>query len=312
MNYSLQTRKFINSEHMGKNLQLELPLGKNQSSVSFKIHYTDEGTGEPIVLVHSAGQSLYTWHAVKDELSQHFRVIAVDLMGHGYSDASSYCTYSIEEQATVLGLFLSKLGIKSSHFLAFSMGCAVVASFAASNPKRVGRIIFMSPGGVTPEMPTVIRMMESRLLGSISSMLLNPSTVRSMLSECFLDLTQITEEMVSQYSQPLMDSDTKRAVRLMVYSYDEDATLKALSQIDAPVHILIALDDKWRTADSIQPYFDVLKNGTSSVIRNAGHLLHEEKPEKVLAAISAFINPQPSQSEEDAAPDSSDNANTAE
>ena len=275
---SLQPRRFVNSEHIGKNLELELPFGKNQSAISFKIHYTDEGTGEPLVLVHSAGQSLYTWNALMSELSSKFRVIAVDLMGHGYSDASPYCTYSVEEQAAVLGMFLTKLGIKSSHFIGFSLGCAVIASFAAANPKRVGRIILMSPGGVTQYMPTVVRMMESRFFGAVSAMFLQPAMIRNILSECFLDLTLISDEMVSQYSEPLADSDTRRAVRLLTSSYDEHDTLQALSQIETPVHILLAADDKWRTAETVQPYFDVLKCGTSAVVRNAGHLMHEEKP----------------------------------
>ena len=298
MNYPLRAGRLINSEHMGKTLQIELPLGKNQSAISFKIHYVEEGTGEPLVLVHSAGQSLYTWNGIVNELSQQFRVIAVDLVGHGYSDKSSYCTYSVDEQAMILSMFLNKLGIKSADFVGFSLGCAVIASLAASNPARAGKIVLMSPGGITHEMPTVVRMMESRILGGIATMFLSPSMVRSILTECFLDLTTISEEMISQYAEPLMDGETRRATRMLVASFYEGETLKALSQLTSPVHILIAADDKWRSSESVQPFFDVLKNGTSAVIRNAGHLMHEEKPEKVIAAIKAFINPEQAYSAE--------------
>lgn len=291
MNFSLQPVKFVNSKTVGKYAELELPFGKNQSAVSFKIHYIEEGAGEPLVLVHSAGQSLYTWNKIIPELSEHFRVIAVDLLGHGYTDSSQFCTYSIEEQATVLGIFLSKIGVRSAHFVGFSLGCAVISALAASNPKRIGRIVFISPGGVTPLMPTPVRMLDSRIFGVFGSMLINAGSVRSMLDECFLDLTLINETMVSQYAEPLMFPDAKRAVRCMVQSYDEDEILSSIADLDIPVHILTSTEDKWRNAEHVQPYFEALKIRSSSTIRNAGHLMQEEKPEKVTISIMTFIEP---------------------
>ena len=294
MGFSLQPVRFVNSRTVGSYVQLELPFGKNQSAVSFRIHYLEEGTGEPLVLIHSAGQSLYTWNKLIGELSAHFRVIAVDLPGHGYSDASPFCSYSIDEQATVLGIFLSKLGITSAHFIGFSMSCAVIAALYKNNPKRVGRVVFISPGGITPLMPTPVRMLDSRVFGFVGSMLLGAGTIRHTLEECFLDLTIINETMVSQYVEPLMSPDCKRAVRCMVQSYDEDEVLQNFSAMETPVLLLTSSDDRWRNPDCIQPYFDALKPEirSSAVIRNAGHIMHEEKPEKVLLSILGFIAPK--------------------
>lgn len=289
MSFSLQPKKFVNSEHIGLYAQLELPFGKNQSAVSFKIHYIEEGTGEPVVLIHSAGQSLYTWNAVFKELAGKYRVIAVDLAGHGYSDSSPYCSYSAKEQAAIVGILLTRLGITSAHFVGYSLGCSVVAAFAAANPNKVGRIIMISPGGITPQMPTRIRMLESRVLGSVAALMLTPSAIRTFLSECFLDLTLISDDMVNQYAAPLENGDVKRAARFMALNFDDNEFSGALAKIDAPILVLLASDDKWRTAESVQPYFNILKEGSSAVIRNAGHLMHEEKPDKILAAIYEFF-----------------------
>lgn len=291
MNLSLQANKFVNSAHTGKTCELELSFGKNQSALSFKIHYTEEGTGDPLILIHSAGQSLYTWNKLFPELSKTYRVIALDLAGAGYSDAPAYCEYTATEHAQILNAFMVKLKIESAHFLAFSLGCSVAAAFAAENPEKVGRIVLMSPGGVSPFMPPLLKMNASRFFGTFASLLLRESTIRSILSECFLDLTSITDDMLAQYTSPLERTEIKRAARIFAANYDENEVLHNLAAIETPVHILHASDDRWRTSELVQVYFDVLKNGTSAVIRNAGHLMHEEKPEKVIAAINEFISP---------------------
>lgn len=291
MSFSLQPKKFVNSEHIGSYAEFELPFGKNEAQIAFKIHYIEEGIGQPLVLVHSAGQSLYTWNAVFKDLAQKYRVIAIDLAGHGYSDTSQFCKYGIEEQAQILQYMLNRLGISSAHFVGFSLGCAVVARFVALHPKRVGRIIMISPGGITPKMPGIIKMLGSRMMSSIAIMFLNKSTVQKVLNECYLDLTMIDENKVKQYYAPLENYDTKRAVKQMVCTYDDNEFMRDLSQIEVPILLLIASDDKWRSSEDVQPYFDLMKNGSSSVIRNAGHLMHEEKPEKSLAAINSFIAP---------------------
>ena len=293
MNNSLQQYNFLNSRTVGKTAELELPFGKNQSAVSFKIHYYDEGTGEPLVFVHSAGQSIYTWSKLLSPLSQHFRVIAVDLLGHGYSDSSPYCTYSVDEQARVLGMFLTKIGISSSHFVGYSVGCGVITAMYMQNPKRVSRVVLIAPGGITPLMPTPIRMMDSRFFSFLSSLLINPSSIRSMLEECFLDLTLIDETKASQYIEPIMLPDAKRALRCLAYSFDEEEVLEQLRSFDTPALILNSSDDRWRTLDMIQQYFKAIpeKYASSAVIRNAGHLMHEEQPEKVVNAIKTFIDP---------------------
>lgn len=281
----------MNSEHMGKVTELNVPFGKNNAEISVKIHYIEEGTGEPLILVHSAGQSLYTWSNIIEPLSAKFRVIAPDLLGHGYSDTPQYCNFDIAEQADTLSEFMRKLGISSAHFVGFSTGCAVVAQLAKEHPTKVSRAVMLSPGGITPLMPSVIRMQSSRFLGAIAAAFVNKKTVTGMLSECFLDLTKVDSLKIDQYFAPLENPDTKRAARYLISSFDDNEFAGALAAVDSPVLFLIAADDKWRTVEYIQPYFDILKNGSSDVVRNAGHLMHEDQPAKVIDSVIAFINP---------------------
>ena len=290
MSFSLQLSKPINSPTIGFAKELSMPLGKNDSEIDIKIHYTDEGSGEPLILVHSFGQSLYTWHGIVEGLSSKYRVIAIDLIGHGYSSAPQYCSYSIDNQADMIIQLMKKLNIGSAHFVGFSQGCAVIARLAAEHPTKVSRIIMLSPGGITPMMPTLLKAFESAFFGALASVFVNQTTIASMLQECFLDLTLVNDQMIEQYSKTLEIPENKRAARLFASSFDEKQFTEDLMTISSPVLILMSSDDKWRSIEQVQEYFNLIKNASSSQIRNAGHLMHEEQPSKIIASVLSFID----------------------
>lgn len=273
------------SQEYEKAQELEEKNGYEQ----VKMHYMEAGNGEPLILVHTVGQSLYTWRNVFERLSQSYRVIAVDLFGHGYSDRPDSFDYSIEDHARSLRLFMDALGIQSAHFIGFSLGAAYVLELARKTPERVGRVILLAPGGITPEMPLHIRMIDSSLVGGIASRLYSYKTVGNLLREAVFDLTIITEEVVEEYYRPASEPRARRAVRLSLHRFDDEELLKEMRNIDNEVLILWGSEDKWHLPESAQLFHAALHNAQFAVIRNAGHLLHEEKAEKLASAVLEYI-----------------------
>ena len=303
MSLSLELKKFINSEHVGGYVEITLPtdpeleesLKKRKGEPSLrggervKVHYMEEGNGEPLILVHTIGQSLYTWRNVFENLSKYYRVIAVDLLGHGYSDRPYSTNYTIVEQAEMLRLFMDAMGIESSHFMAFSMGSAYVMQLASTNPERIGRIILISPGGVTNEMPLTIRLIDNPILGIFACRMFGVKTVENVLSDAFFDLTNITPELVKEYYSTISDPDARLALRLSLTGYDDEMLIKKFRTMNAEVLILLGGEDKWRQRDSVEVYHAALKNASVSIIRNAGHMIQEEKADRVVAATLEYI-----------------------
>ena len=322
MALSLEVKKFINSEHAGKFVQIRLPLEaepirppkkskKNPAEPlpedadapeqelpqepepafeTLRIHYMDEGDGEPLVLVHTIGQSIYTWRCLYHSLAQHYRVIAVDMPGFGYSSRPDVYSYTIEEQSKALELFLDAIGIESAHFMGFSMGCAYVMDLCLRQPERAGRVILLAPGGLTPEMPTPVKLLDSGLLGGIASALFGIRTVENVLSDCFFDLTVgLNEEVVTEYYKTISDSVSRRALRLSIHNFEDEALVSQLRITEMPVLILLGSEDRWRTSAQTELYHAAIPGAGFAMVRNAGHLLHEEKPDKILSAVLEFI-----------------------
>ncbi len=254
-----------------------------------RIHYYEEGNGEPLILVHSVGQSAYTWRKVFYRLREHYRVIVLDLPGHGYSDRPVHFDYTVEAHAMALRLFMDAMKIESAHIVGFSLGAVYALQFACDNPTRIGRLVLLTPGGVTEDMPTPIKLIDSTLFGGIASRLYGVGTVRKLLEEAVFDLTNIDDEVVHEYYKPASDSDGRRCIRASLHSFDEQPIFPRLRDIQCPVLILQGGEDKWHKAQEVDLFHAAIRGAGFSVVRNVGHLIHEEKPERFIAALLEFI-----------------------
>lgn len=293
MALSLQTKKFINSEHVGEYVSFTLPGYPDKSgsaqSEEVRMHYMEAGVGEPLLLIHTIGQSLYTWRNVFMQLSEHYRVIAVDLLGHGYSSRPAQFDYTTAEHAKSICMFMDAKGIESAHIIGFSMGAVYVLDFLTKYPERAGKALLIAPGGITQEMPLSVRMLASGLFGSLACRLYNRRVVEKALGECFFDLTNITEEVLNGYYTTIADPLSRKALHLSVANFDMQEAEAGMRNVQTNVLILWGTDDKWHLPDMSEVYHLALRSAQFSVIRNAGHLMHEEKPQRFVECVMEYI-----------------------
>ncbi len=105
-----------------------------------KIHYLDEGAGEPVLLIHGFNASARTnWGlpGVIRNLTPHYRVIAMDCRGHGQSDKPTEVQdYGVKMVEDVIAL-LDHLKIEKAHIVGYSMGGMITMKLLATHPERV-------------------------------------------------------------------------------------------------------------------------------------------------------------------------------
>ena len=90
----------------------DLPKNKFIELDSIKIRYWVAGEGEPIVLLHGGNSCIETWSFNFNELAQHYRVYAFDMVGAGLSDKPK-ASYSLDYQIGFLSRFVDTLGSRS-------------------------------------------------------------------------------------------------------------------------------------------------------------------------------------------------------
>lgn len=101
-----------------------------------RISYTDTGKGTAVVLLHGFLENRTMWEFFVSELSQKYRVIAIDLLGHGHSECLGY-VHSMEDQADMVHEVLGELRIRKAIFAGHSMGGYVALAYAELYPESV-------------------------------------------------------------------------------------------------------------------------------------------------------------------------------
>ncbi len=110
--------------------------------------YRDFGEGRPLILVHGFSHSTLCWERnIEPLVRAGFRVLAVDLFGHGLSDKPYGMKYTLRLYADQVLEFMRALRVRRAHLAGHSMGGAVVLKFASMYPASVDRIVLIGSAG---------------------------------------------------------------------------------------------------------------------------------------------------------------------
>lgn len=101
-----------------------------------QVNFTDQGKGTAVVLLHGFLENQKMWNAFIPEWSKKFRIITIDLLGHGETGCMGY-VHTMEDNADVVHEVLSKLRIRKAIFVGHSMGGYVALAFAELYPNCV-------------------------------------------------------------------------------------------------------------------------------------------------------------------------------
>lgn len=273
-------KKLLNSERIGSFVEI---------AESQQVHYYEAGIGPPLLLIHGIGQSLYAWHSCIDELSREHHVFALDLPGFGYSDKGPEIPMDVDGFVEQIVAFMDAIDLQKAHVLGNGSGAIIALRLLEMHPYRVGRLSAISPGGFSPDMPFAIRALRIPAISWLFKMLFNRGTMQKALDDCFFDQTLINDEMVEQYYIPFETPEGKNALVRAICEFDEEETMNELRTIEKDVQLIWGIDDKWRPYEIAEDFHIALNNSEVHYIRNCGHLVAEEKLDRLIELVVPFL-----------------------
>ena len=250
------------------------------NGVNLIVLETGQGT-TALIFLHYFGGSALEWQSVMDSLADNYRCIAIDLRGHGDSEAPA-TGYSVATMADDIAGLISSLGVQDFALVGHSMSGKVALALAARQPAGLQSLILVSP---SPPVPEPIPDDERQKL-------LEGHGQRSAAEKT---LKNITEAPVSEAVREQIIADDLRTAKpaweaWLLEGSKEDIS-DQMTSILVPVHIAVGSEDRALPPDVqarlVVPY---LPSATVEVVDQAGHLLPWEVPGKLTTFIQKKLD----------------------
>lgn len=260
-----------------------------------RVHYQEAGDPKApaLVLIHGFASSTLVWSKVFLRLAEAgFRVIAVDMLGFGYSGKPRNGEYTIAGQASLLVGLLDRLQINRATLVGSSYGGAVSATCALDYPQRIDKLVLI--GTVNNNRPLgykLMRVFSSPVFGDVVSPLLIGSRrlLRRRMKRVYDRHEWVLDERrVDARHLPLRASGTQRAIIRTVRAWDAERISREAHLITQPTLLLWGENDREIPLADGERLHELIPGSRLIVFLNCGHLPHEEYPEEFTGVVADF------------------------
>jgi len=255
-----------------------------------RVHYLEWGSPDarPFVMLHGIGRSAHSYDHIAAALQADFRVIAMDLRGHGDSDWHPQAAYLVEDYVADLERLVEALGLRDVLLTGSSTGGRVAQVYAGLHPGRVAKLVVEDVG---PERPENIASGFGRRAQVDSE---GWASEEELLATLRRGPTRVTE---AQHRNWIRHETRRRDDGRLVWKYDPDVTRgfvptelwDYVERIQAPTIYLLGANSRIVPPDTQARLKATSPNIEVVIVPDAGHYPHQETPDVFLAVVRAFF-----------------------
>ncbi|WP_404365980.1 alpha/beta fold hydrolase [Marinobacter sp.] len=269
----------------------------------FSIFVVDEGGPgqETLLLIHGFPTASWDWHRVWPELRKSYRVVAMDMLGFGFSDKPNPHEYSIHGQADIVEEVVSQLGLGEFHVLAHDYGDTVAQELLARQNEGTGAGKWLSGcflnGGLFPETHRALLTQKLLLspLGPLFNRLSNKSRFDRAMSRVFGPATKPDEQELADYWSLVNHKGGKHIFHnLITYMNDRkkhrQRWVDALRDANVPLALINGSADPVSGAHMVARYRELeLPLAFLAELPDTGHYPQMEAPSSVAMHYLDFL-----------------------
>lgn len=266
------------------------PPGKLITTGEFQTHYIEQGSGDPVILVHGGGAGadcVSNWTGCLPFFAEHKRTIAVDLVGFGHSEAPDPegFTYSQNARTEQLIAFIEALGLAKVSLVGNSMGGATSLGVAMARPDLVENLVLMGSAGMPgPANPALAPIVEYDFtvegMRRIIAALANPDYAASE------DQVRYRHELSTRPPIQAAFSATIAWIQQHGLAY----TTEQIAEVQTRTLVVHGKDDLVVPLSQAYQFLELLQNSTGYIIPACRHWAMIEYPELFAAVTVDFLD----------------------
>lgn len=253
------------------------------TAAGFAWHVQTMGEGAPLLLVHGTGAGTHSWRALMPLLAGKFRVVAVDLPGHGFTEAPPRGAYGLPQMAAALGALLAAIDLRPAYIVGHSAGVAIairMALDAAVAPRRIFSLngALMPFGGPAAVLfPALAKLL---FLNPVAAPLLawraaDPGAVARLIEGTG---SVLDSEGLDFYARLLATRRHVGAAIGMMANWDLLPLQRDLRRLQTCLTLIAAQKDRAVPPRDAGAIAALVPDARIVAVENYGHLAHEEAP----------------------------------
>lgn len=253
----------------------------------------EKGKGETIILIHGLASSVYTWRGIINKLAMKYHVVALDLMGSGFSE-KPVKGINVETFTEQLLELMNRLHINSAVLVGNSLGGKVALNFTIKHPERVKGIVLIDSTGYQKPRERrgmLFKLCRYKAFESILKMLISRRRVKRYLKSAFYNKSAINRRVINSYYRPLKTAGGIKSLRSLAESLSyEEFNFEILKTLNLPTLIIWGEKDDWIPSSDGKQLNKHIKGSKLVLIGNCGHAPQEEYPVEVEGLIEKFLD----------------------
>lgn len=266
-------------------------------SPGLTVHVRDQGlrTGRALVFIHGSNASLHTWEPWVERLQNQYRIITLDLPGHGLTGANPNGRYDIASYVDVVDQVMQRLGVPHAVLAGNSMGGAVSWTYALSHPEKVDALVLVdaagAPSAKSRALPIGFRIARMPGVRTLAEIITPRAMFEASLKTSVYDPAFAKPQMVDRYWE-LNRYPGNRAATLARFAQmrqNRAATSARLAAIKVPVLIMWGQEDNLIPVAAAQWFHKALPTSTMIIYPKVGHIPMEEIPDQSAGDVQRWL-----------------------
>lgn len=265
-----------------------------------RMHYLDEGAGQPLLMVHGNPTWSFYWRNLITAFRGSYRAVAPDHIGCGLSDKPQHYHYTLAQHIENLVRLIDELDLSNITLLGHDWGGAIGLGAALARPNRIARIVLFNTGAFRPHfVPLRIRLCRTPALGLIAMRGLN------LFSRAALSMAvEHPERLTPAVRGGLLAPYDNWANRVGVHHFVKDIPLtkrhptwQTLAEMEdalpslasRPIRLIWGMRDWCFNASCLERFEQLFPDAEVCRLDHAGHYVIEDATDEVIGLVRAFL-----------------------